>query len=481
MKHVIGGIAVCSLLLGVGVPAFAQQQVQDFVISEQTSEEELDAIFDTYLAESIDAQPNTEISIDENQGVGSCFDHYTFNSVEAQIVPQTKTVSASTPITFTTTLFNNNPYPVVDGVLYVKIFSVKNASVKEVNGPDVVDQFVVRDQISLNAQESKTLTFDWKVPVHATAGEYRVATFFLSQYRYNLLGLSFTDDVIGSSAPFTVLSDKNEGVFFDKASVRMNNESYAFAAFPPRFFATEPVRISATLVNTTNAPVRVPVSFKTFYWDAFALEEPLVQTTQLIDVPANGTQDVSFTVTDATYPVYLSELLVQYQDTKSILNPRFVRPDVSRLRINMPGIKQYPITSDAPIDIFACLHNTVDGVVNGRLVLTVLNPDNEPIHQYTYVGNVNGDMMGVVDTFTSTVTLYDFTLRAELYQNDVLIETVDVVYACDALQACDVQQAGSNDAWWNDSKIYIPSTIVSIIGIIVIVMWRGFRNKQKKQ
>ena len=38
--------------------------------------------------------------------------------------------------------------------------------------------------------------FTWQVPAFAETGDYQVATYFLSDKKFNLLGLSFTDDVV---------------------------------------------------------------------------------------------------------------------------------------------------------------------------------------------------------------------------------------------------------------------------------------------
>ncbi len=104
---------------------------------------------------------------------------------------------------FSGILTNNNPYPVVEGELSVKIFK-NTGGEKNPNGPDVVDQFIAMDHITFPAKGSVPVTFSWHVPAYATTGEYRIVTYITSDKKFNLLGLSFTDDIVGNSFDFHV-------------------------------------------------------------------------------------------------------------------------------------------------------------------------------------------------------------------------------------------------------------------------------------
>lgn len=116
----------------------------------------------------------------------SCFDYYTFGSVEADITINASSVISGTSMNFSGTLTNTNNYPIVEGTLYVKVF--KNIGrEKNPNGPDVVDQFIALDDITLPAKESVPVSFTWQVPTYATTGEYRLGTYFISDKKFNLL------------------------------------------------------------------------------------------------------------------------------------------------------------------------------------------------------------------------------------------------------------------------------------------------------
>jgi len=164
----------------------------------------------------------------------NCFDYYHFGSISADLQADiTQTVSGA-PVTFKGDIVNNNDYPVVNGTLYAKIFRVPTGG-KDVNGPYVVDQFVVKDDIDLPAKGKMPVVYTWKIPSYAISGEYKIATFFISSNKFNLLGLSFTNDIIGNSYSFKVNAEQNVGVELDKNTVTVNKGEYHFAAFPQEF------------------------------------------------------------------------------------------------------------------------------------------------------------------------------------------------------------------------------------------------------
>src|SRR3989344_3365498 len=151
----------------------------------------------------------------------NCFDHYRFGSVKVNIDSEIKSAVSGTTFTISGTLDNENEYPIVDGAVYVKVFKKEIDKRKvQVNGHSIVDQFIALDTISLAPLEKKPISIEWQVPAHALSGDYQIATYFISAKKFNLLGLSFTDDVVGNTVNFSVLGDVRGAVSFDKYSVK---------------------------------------------------------------------------------------------------------------------------------------------------------------------------------------------------------------------------------------------------------------------
>ena len=367
-------------------------------------------------------------------GLVNCFDYYHFGSVQARITPSVLTTVSGTPISFSGQLTNANPYPIVNGTLYVKIFKLrKNAAAKNVNGPYVVDQFVAKDNISIPASGNIPLTFDWNVPSYAQSGEYQVAAFFTTDHKYNLLGLSFTDDVVGNTANFKVAGEQTDGVSFDKDAVTVNDAAYRFAAFPPHVGTTSRATVTATITNTTGKDEVVLLTWTIYTWDAQQEENRLDTSVESVAVAAHGTAQVSYIVTDTTQPVYLVEGTVQYHDTKSIINVRFVRDGIDKLRINFPSPSMFPLSAGKPANIFACFHDAGAGAPDGRLELALYDEFHMKIASYTYIGAIDGNMHGVAKQFTPWRDYDHVTLEAALYQGDKKIDSDTIHYDCDKI------------------------------------------------
>jgi hypothetical protein len=367
-------------------------------------------------------------------GAVSCFDYYTFGSVQADISTEMSTVVSGAPVIFSGVLENTNPYPVVDGTLYVKIFRERSAG-KDVDGPDVVDQFVAVNGVAIPAKSKVPVSFVWSVPSGTVSGTYQAAMFFLTSRKSNVMGLSFTDDVVGNLIPFTVQGEVRGGVGFEKQHVTVDGSPYHFAAAPPITSTSDPVVVQAHIGNTTNAAVRVRVLWTVYQWDAQLRENVLQEEEQSVDVPAGETVPASITVKDTAYPVYLVQGIVTWGDTKSVIGVRFVRPGVERIRINFPSIMSYPLVAGTENTLFSCLNNTGEATIvkGGRLELTLSDAFGDPIHTYTYQGDVTGAMMAVKDSFIPTKNYERFTLSARLYQNDEFVDEATLSYDCNQL------------------------------------------------
>ncbi|MBL8158411.1 hypothetical protein JNK62_02680 [bacterium] len=405
-------------------------------------------------------------------GTVSCFDHYTFGSVQAQLTPSVANTVSGTAVTFSGSVINDNPYPIVDGALYVKVFKSRGSE-NDGNGPDVVDQFFAKGDIVIPAKGSAPISFQWRVPSYALSGEYELATYFVSSRKFNLLGLSFTDDVVGNTIPFTVSGEMTTGVKFDKAGVTINGEDYYFAAFPPRVSATSSGVVSATLRNTTNTTQAVTVQWTVYQWDGLLRENVVQEESRTVTVPANSSAQATITVTDTKYPVYYVVGTAKWKDTQSVIGARFIREGVDRTRINFPGVSSFPLKAGEMNTLFSCLHNSGEAAVvsGGSLDLTILDRDGNPIHQYTYKGDVTGDMMGVASAFTPTKNYDYFTISARLFQGDQFVDEANLVYDCQAIDpslCLPAAAAGSGMLGSMQSLAVIALGIIVLIGAIWI-------------
>ncbi len=368
----------------------------------------------------------------------NCFDYYTFGSVQADLVPQVAQTVPGALLTFSGEVKSANPYPLLDGTLYVKIFHRNDKTFAEGDGNDVVDQFIIKEGMTIPTQGSAPVQYEWKVPVNAEGGEYYAAYFFTTAHRYNLMGLSFTDDVVGNQAPFTVTAPKDSSAVakLSKISTTLNGKDHHFAAFPLHFAAGDTVTVKTTITNPTKEAKTMPLQWNQYAWDAMNKDNIRFTKTELVTLKPNETKEVSYEIQAQRESVVYVVAVTQDLEVKSVLNVRYVRDGIEETRINFPGVTKFPLAKDSTETLFACAHSTNQPVVPGNtLTLTLTDRDNNVIHEYKYEGDISGAMSGFGDTFTPTKNINYATLTATLERNGVIVEQVTQAYDCEVIDS----------------------------------------------
>lgn len=440
-------------------------------------------------AESIIAPENIPASVptEAPTNTTSCFDYYNFGSVQANLNAEIANTVSGVPITFMGTLENANPYPIVDGSLYVKVFKTRSG-VNDGNGHDVVDQFFVKSDIVIPAKSSVPITFQWHAPSYAQSGDYQLAAFFTTSRKFNLLGLSFTDDVVGNTVSFKMRGEQNGIVKFDKAGVTVNGNPYYFAASPPRTDASSPVVVSGKVRNTTDTVQTATVRWSVYQWDAQLRENVVQEESKEITVPAGGSANVAVTVQDTKYPVYYVVGTLVWQDTQSIIGARFVREGRDRARINFPGVMSFPLVAGQENTLFSCLHNSgSSGVLpNGNLHLTLADRDGNTIQEYKYSGDITSQMMGLASQFTPKKNYDYFTLSARLYNGETFVDEANLVFDCQAIdpslcsgKAQTISSVG--DVFGSATPLAITGFGVLLLGIMLWMYFHPRRNPETTQ
>lgn len=398
-------------------------------------------------------------------GAVNCFDHYEFGSVTAKPFSEIRTASSGQMLGFGLEIVNNNPYPVVDLEVYVRVFRSQEDSANTKNNADhIVDQFRVVEDLSLLANESKRTEFFWNIPQDVLSGNYRLVTFVVSSGRYNLNGLSFTDDITGNSTNFSIVG-KDEGVYFDKNTVTVDGEQHTFVSALNVLDKDVPIEIEVDVVNDTDEDQAVYLEWSDYVWDS-ANEDNLINTDEdKVFVPAKSSVSVSHVLKDNTKPVYLVIPKLSYKDTKSFLNIRFARDANDYPRINFPGVDSYPVSDETTF--FVCLHSVgqkeiIEGVTYRA---EFVNEKGKVFHSYEYNGKVSSGMMGLVETFSPFGEYSSFKINSTLLHNGKVIDTDSLEYNCKDLSP-DLCQDRSNFIPW----ISVAIGILLILGIIGIVI-----------
>ncbi len=354
-----------------------------------------------------------------------CFDYYNFGSVKLSFDPDLKTIAVGNKITFSGFIKNESGHPIVKGMVLAKVMRMDDFSPED--GPSLIaDQFVAVDKISIADNMKKYYSFSWNVPVNLKPGKYVLATYFISENKYNYAGLSFTEDVVGSLTEFNVTNNEiKEFVYFDRKKAFLNNEKHNFVGFIREFGPKETVKAGLSLVNETNENLQIPVKWKLYKWDAADEKNLLEEKTELIEIKPKEARQLSYLVTDTTEPVYYLVAEAKYKDAKSILGIRFARAGIDKVRINSPGVFGYPLEKEHFSRIFTCVHgvNESNMVTDNKLIMELLDKDGKVLGSWFYEGPITGAMMGLTGDIKVTDYLPNFKINSRLYHKNVIVDS----------------------------------------------------------
>ncbi len=469
-----------SLLFLLPLLSLAQTSPEDEVTIERT-----DTTTEAPLDQGVPTTPPTEVEETEPasslmgegvvmpQGATECFtdSRYRFGSVSADPEVEVSDVMAGTPVSFIVTMENQNPYPITDAAVYVKIFKIRtDEDARHQNGDDLVDQFFAKEGMALREHATSTFTFEWNAPTQLPSGNYRLVTYVTTSHRYNLLGLSFTDDITGNQTEFTVHGIE-EGVQWDKDTVEVDHTLYRFAAFTPKLSATSTIRVAPEIINPTDTAQAVTITWKLYYWDAQRQEHLIDTKEEGIMLEPHQTLRPTYEVTDTAHPVYLLVADLLWRDSHSLLNIRFVRDGIDAPRINFPSIGTYPLVKGTPVELFSCLHNsgTSPTVPGHTLTLTLKDDLGTVLHTYNYQGDITGDMMAVAGAYTPETDLTSFSLTATLSKDGNTIDETTTTYDCSQLNApCPVRETGVPT---NERTTLFSTPLVTGISLALLVLF----------
>lgn len=387
-----------------------------------------------------DAVPLSTITKPLPSELRSCFDFYRYGSVSVISEMELASTLPGATVAIRTTLENENAHPIVDGMVYVKIFKVRdNESIRF--GGDLIDQFEAIKNITLLPGETKQLAFEWEVPTNATAGEYQVATYFLSAHRFNLAGLTFTDDIVASTVGFRVGGEQKGAVQFGRESVTVNGEVHEFATFIPHVEGGTNAVIKATVLNTTEVPFKGLLTWTLYGWDGMRDETIVDKKTEELKVHPADSVDVQYVASglNRQYPVYYLVGELSNGESRSIINVRYShrREDTQWARLNDVGVSGgHPTKAgDVAYACFQAFTGVPDSEPVGMVRIQVSKPGylfgGKVVSQAEYQGELPYEFAALPVTLPEGLS--DFTVSAALYVGDTLIDTVSMQYSCEAL------------------------------------------------
>ncbi|MEM0360285.1 MAG: hypothetical protein QXK06_03035, partial [Candidatus Diapherotrites archaeon] len=274
-----------------------------------------------------------------------CFDYYNFGSVEFVFFHADKhRYAPEETVEFLTTIKNNNPYPLVEGSVFAQVYWLNTES-GGTQGDNLIDEFWLLEDLTLDANQEYPLAFSWKIPKKAPNGYYYVALFYQVKKSFNMSGLPFISNVYGGSTGFTVEKGLEKALFyFDRNTVRLQDAQQMLRNFSQSFPEGKTIEYKVALKNPNNEGTGALVEYELYEWDS-SIKENLLSAyskKEVLMLEANSSKDASISFSGLKPAAYLLKIKAQANTWTSIINLRF-SIEGSKGRFIFSGIDRFPV------------------------------------------------------------------------------------------------------------------------------------------
>jgi len=397
----------------------------------------------------------------------SCFDYYEFGSVEVNLFNELDTLVYGNEYKFKASVINKNFYPVVETDIYVRLYREQPDEYDSLqNGDHIMGQFLIAENISLDSNEIKEIEFNLLLPEKIKTGQYYMVPYVVSSDRYNMLGLTFTDDISGPKIPLKI-KGVSSAIYFDKNSVRKNGKPHSFISFLDTM-VRKPILVEVDVVNETTEDTLVEVDWRLYNWDSSDEANKLSSEKLEYEIQANSTKTISYAIDNVEESVYMLSPLISNKYGDNFLNIRMQIYDIDTPRVNYPAVTGYPLQKNKENTFFVCLHNTGTSQFVDDVLFEAVIEDEEGniIHHYSYDGKVPVGMTGFSDSFIPQENTENFIIKTKLFKDSMLISEDELYYSCDDINSnyCE------NKKDFKSGLIYLFSLVVIITIVILIII-----------
>ena len=408
----------------------------------------------------------------EAQASASCFDYYKFQSVEIDLHGEKQIYKAGEGAKFIGSITNKNSYPLVDGSLILRISKMDPRSQV---GNDIIDEWTAVENANLRAGEKQFVNLSYQLPSGLPTGTYVLTSYFLTQNKFNISGLSFTDDIYGGYATFTVEGKSERSIRFDRTGVKADGKPYRIFGFIPKIFSknTKSVRLEVPLWNSSSKSLKTGVVYEIYGWDAADNGNLIESRNEVVSLAAGQTKTLSLDVDVSDRPVYFVKIKAEDEDQKSEIHIRLIKEGF-KPRLNFVGLSSFPLSGDSRAAAFACYHNTTEGEGIGKLNLALKTSSGRMLAE----AETNGKMTGAIDLLSKDVSRlrgYDkLTLLAELKDaSGAVVDSAEIIYDCSKF----------SESICLKSRINFYTLLAGIVILIIALYFlrRHFSNKGEQQ
>jgi hypothetical protein len=365
----------------------------------------------------------------------NCFDEglYSFQSVQVSVGPEHESYGPGANIKFSGEIRNDNPYPVVDGNVFVRISKDNENYIYE--GFNIQDEFIALSNVVVDASSTLPVSFSWTVPDGLGKGEYRADYFFSVGKKFNLGGLPFTNEIVIGYSNFAINSSTETEFMFDRSKTTVNGNKYNHIGALPRITKNQKIDIKQPVSNFSENEKKLDVKYELYYWDSLDKKDLVSAKGEVITVPANSSATLSYEIPNSLESVYYVKITAFDGKTSSIVNVR-VSSNVENSRINYPAITNFPLTEGESFNLFSCYHNVYGESADNVLSLALYDKKGEVVYQDSYKTTMVTAMSAVATKLTATRDYTELKLKAEIKNKDgAILDSYETEYKCSDIKS----------------------------------------------
>jgi hypothetical protein len=414
--------------------------------------------------------------------LASCFDYYTFGSVGINLTTDFGSYDGGDPVMIMGKITNDNAYPLVG--LDIKARVVKDSPDADVSRSEIIvlDEFDVTQNITLDAHGEYEVSYSYLLPLNAPSGDYQVLFYAVEQDRFNMSGLSFTNDIIGSKVTFKVAGEQPDHVYLDQTQIMVGDQAHNVMAFMTQHSDHGPIPVTIPLYNSSDQEKEMRVTYTLYSWDGVNPKNIIDTKSEDVVVGAKVERGIGYTIAQPSLPVYYLNIVAEPTDQskdksvfneKTISNIRLVVDGKSKPRLNFVGVNSYPLQDGVEATLVTCFHNTnnIQDPNITKIETVIYDQNKKELSRIEYEGPTIPDITGLVSKFTPKRDISQFTIISTMYdaQGNV-IDKVEKIYDCSDLNpgACSASTS---------SPLFRTLVIVGIIlGIGTIIYKRKSIN-----
>ena len=449
-----------------------EEMAEDFTEEElQSLQEEFE--FMTMMGSEIDPE---DVRLGE---VAQCFDYYTFGSLKVDMTSDRGSYETADPVILRGQVSNDNPYPLTGVDILARIVKdIPNAN----NQADIqtIDEMVVAENLTFKAGQTKDIDASYMLSSQAPQGEYRVFFYVTQKQRFNLSGLSFTDDVIASSLGFQVTGAVGEGIYLDQTRTKVGGQEHINMGFVTQHSSDTPVEVEIPLINTSSETKTINVSYSVYKWDSLQEENLLEKREEEVQLAGNSEQVLSRTIEDASYPVYYLKIeaseggRTEPMRNRTISNIRLAFQDQSETRLNFVGLSKY--TPGQAATVVTCFHNTNEGVDSDITIQTRMSNDKG---FDALVSEFQGDVPSAISAISSNIPARQISNNVTLTSSILdsqgrVIDTVSIDYKCNDIDPSLCQSEGGIRDVFQEQSLMLNIFVAGTLGVLLlkVVQWK---------